>query len=139
MNTASVIEIPESHEIREVSQRYLNAYEQADATTNFGEFIKVVAIVAGVATFLGTLALSDRSAVLTMGGSVAAVVVGVMLYLAGMVLCSQGQLLRTMIDAAVNSSPLLTNATKARMVLLDKASFEVTPISGEPKSKAQSR
>ncbi len=138
MNTASVVEIPESHEVRDVSQRFLNAYEQADATTDFGEFVKVAAIVAGVATFLGTLAFSDRSAVLTMGGTAAAVFVGVMLYLAGMVLCSQGQLLRTMIDAAVNSSPFLTNATKARMLLLHKDS-EVTPISGELKSKAQSR
>ncbi len=138
MSTASVLEIPASHEVREVSQRYLNAYEQADATANFGQFMKVVAIVAAMAGFLGTLALSDRSAALTMGGTAVAVLLGVLLYLAGIVLCSHGYLLRTMIDSAVSSSPFLSNATKARLLLLHKVVSQVTPISEEAAAKRRS-
>lgn len=139
MSTVSVVQIPESHEIREVSQRYTKAYEDAETTINFGGFMKVAAVVASIATFIGTLALSDRSAMITMAGVAIAVLMGVLLYLPGVVLCSQGQLLRTITDLAVNSSPFLTNLAKARMMSLAKPTCEVTPISQELSPKAQSR
>jgi hypothetical protein len=97
-----------------LENRYRDAYSLASILLRIGGFVKVVGIVLG-----GLLALSSLTSgigVLVFGGLLIAVTVGLLVFVFGLLLSAQGQILRANLDSAVNSFPTLAESEKRRMM-----------------------
>ena len=98
--------------------RYRDAYLIARTITAFGTGVKVIAFVIGgaialigliAASHAGSLADSDRQAwQFFISGIVGGVIVGIPIYVLGILVAAQGQILKATLDTAVNTSPLLS-------------------------------
>jgi hypothetical protein len=115
---------------RGAERRYLDAYAIASVINGFGDTVKVLAIVFGAVLLLIAFASPGG-----FGGVfvrviivVAAVVFGALIYLFGVVLAAQGQMLKATLDTAVNGSPFLSDEARARMMALPwpRASADVS-------------
>jgi hypothetical protein len=105
-------------DIATLPNRYKDAYIAGRLIEGLGTIVKAVGIVGGVMLFLigilffwgffGTFSLII--------GSVAGAVIGGITYLLGVLVSAQGQVLRATLDTAVNTSPLLTESQKARLL-----------------------
>lgn len=89
----------------DVQRRYLDAYRVAGTINWFGQATKVVGVVLAIAIF----AAFDES---KLGVMIALIVVAVCFSI-GVMVSAQGQLLRSTLDTAVNSSPFLSDSQKA--------------------------
>lgn len=109
---------PESGGQAGISHRYTDAYRVAGAIIAFGTIIKVIgALVAAVVAFAGfASAGGPLGSGALVGGLLMAVIIGFVFWIAGVLVTAQGQLLRASLDTAVNSSPLLSNIEKARIM-----------------------
>lgn len=117
-----------------VVQRYQDAYRVGNAIVGIGSIIKAVGFVlAGlivVVSLLGGAAVGSQSgaagfaSILT--GAIAAGIVGLLFWLAGVLISSQGQLLLATLDNAVNHSPFISDDERAVAMALPDA----TPIAG---------
>ena len=124
MGSATVIPIAsESVESTTVMKRYQDAYQTAKSTMEFAENVKLVGIfVAGVifvcalVAFLfnpaGRFAFPVLSAWLVAGS----ILVVLASHLWSVMLRVGGQLLQITVDLAVDSSPLLSDAQRARII-----------------------
>lgn len=99
---------------RRFEGRYRDAYSLTSILLSIGGFVKVVGVVLGVLLGLSTGSL--KSGLLVFGGLLAAATVGLMIYLFGLLLAAQGQILRANLDSAVNSFPSLTETEKLRLM-----------------------
>jgi hypothetical protein len=97
-----------------VKHRYVDAYRVADTIDWFGRAIKKVGAVLACVIFIGA-AESLHSAG---AGVVGALLVGSVFFVIGVIVAAQGQMLRAMIDTAVNSSPFLSDPEKAASMSL---------------------
>lgn len=108
-----------------ISHRYTDAYRVASAIIAFGTIVKVIGAVVASIIALAGFASADgplgSSALI--GGLLIAAVTGFVFWIAGVLVTAQGQLLRASLDTAVNSSPLLSNIEKAKII-------GVTPSTG---------
>jgi hypothetical protein len=94
-----------------LSKRYREAYTEAHAVVAVGKLIKRVGIFLGVALLLAGFAIGDRSgsAQATIFALVAACVVGVPIFILGILVAAQGQSQLAILDTAVNTSRHLSN------------------------------
>jgi hypothetical protein len=107
-------------EIRnKLCQRYQQAYASAARVISFGSRVRLISVAVGVAIVsAGFFQATDAGY-----GSLllaAAIVAGLSIagggWVSGMVIQAQGQIIRSMIDTAVNTSPLLDNAFKSQFL-----------------------
>jgi len=116
-----------------LTRRYRDAYLVGSTTVGFGSFIKVIGVLSGaIIVFLSisVLASSREQAMFSLGvmGIVFGCFVGVFLYIFGVLVSAQGQVLKAALDGAVNSSPFLTNGDKAEIMSLPKPKA-IPPVS----------
>lgn len=107
----------ESSESEVVKARYKDGYLVARTTTSFGDIIKNLGIVLGVVICLATLFAAANlghdagrgSTLLPVAGIIQGCIVGVIVYGFGIVVSALGQIQKSSLDCAVNSSPFLSN------------------------------
>jgi hypothetical protein len=115
----------ESRESRSAMKRYEDAYRAARVTVVIGTAIKflgfLLAILILAATWLGAGLMSmngyDSQAVLVIGTLFILIIV-TLFYVAGVIVCAQGQTLKASLDDAVHSSPFLTDEQRAKVMSL---------------------
>jgi len=102
-------------------RRYRDAYLVARGITLVGSVVKgigislalVIAVVAcGIATS------GQGNWMIGFGGLLISIVVGVPVYVLGILVSAQGQILKASLDEAVNSSPFLTDSQRAQVMSL---------------------
>lgn len=107
-------------------ERYRDAYRSAQVITRVGGVIKVLGIVLAILMFLIGLVIEmnifgrdDTAQFISLGVvGVSAIVVGVVLYMFGVIVAAQGQQLKATLDSAVHTSPYLDLDAKARAMSL---------------------
>jgi RNA polymerase subunit RPABC4/transcription elongation factor Spt4 len=119
-----------------LKKRYKDGYRVATAIEGFGLVLKIVGLVVGalIASFgliVGLAAVeASRNSMFNNGGGMNAFIYSVFLFLIiggtvtavswilGVMISAQGQLLKANLDCAVNSSPFLTDLSKAEIMAL---------------------
>ena len=101
-------------------KRYKDAYRVARTTTAAGNVIKLVGfVIAAIILLIGVSAASQTSAAVGFGAVVIALGYGLGFFLSGMLVAAQGQVLMANLDVAVNSSSLLSDAQRNRIMGID--------------------
>lgn len=113
----------EAPEIQKMRSRYRNAYQVARTIVGVGGSFKVIGVIlSGLIVILSFMAITQtRSGMgLAMGilGLVIGLIVGALIYLIGVIVAAQGQILKANLDTAVNTSPFLTNDIRAEIMSL---------------------
>ncbi len=101
--------------------RYGDAYIAARTMVGIGSVIKGIGIFLGAINVLvSVLAITSDTAALPFGivGIVFGVFAGALLYICGVMVSAQGQILKASLDGAVNSSPFLTDDERADIMSL---------------------
>jgi hypothetical protein len=102
-----------------ISHRYRDAYAVSSTIVGFGDLIKVLGCLFGGLIALGGLLMMTQGG-LGFATEVGAVVWGgvtaTLIYLFGIVVAAQGQILRATLDTAVNTSPFLDNPSRAEIM-----------------------
>jgi hypothetical protein len=102
--------------------RYKDAYLEARATTAIGSGVKMVGIAIGVACLLVGVLLASQtreSGIYLFASLIFGFVFGTPIYVLGILVSSQGQILKASLDSAVNSSPFLANDERAKVMSLN--------------------
>ena len=103
-----------------VSGRYSDAYTVANAIISTGKIVKVIGVVLAVLGAVVVVGYSREAAPfwaeLWVFELLLCAVVGFGLWIAGVFITAQGQLLRALLDTAVNTSPLFSNSDKERIM-----------------------
>jgi hypothetical protein len=103
------------------SRRYRDAYLVARATTAIGGVVKMVAIALGVLIVLPALGLGSaggKGAEAFFAGLVFGAVAAVPIYILGVLVSAQGEVLKATLDTAVHGSPFLLKEDMARVMSL---------------------
>jgi hypothetical protein len=128
--------------------RYSDGYKAAKAIVGFGSLVKILGAVAGIVVAVGALIASSESGLVFFGGAVFGVLVWLGLFVCGVMICAQGQLLLATLDSAVNNSPFLNNLQRASIMSLsasrtsgactsDNSSLEGTENNRSPYAKTK--
>lgn len=101
--------------------RYKDAYVVAKVTNGIGGLFKglgiaLALILIAIGFLMGAFSRDSNAVGLGVVIAVFGVFSGVQCYILGVLIEAQGQILRACLDVAVNSSPLLTNENKAKMM-----------------------
>jgi hypothetical protein len=105
---------------RSVLPRYMDAYLVARAIVAVGLTVKVSAFVIGAGVVLILLATAgSESARLAIGSLGLGIIVGIPIYVLGILVGALGQILKATLDTAVNTSPLLTKDEILKIMSLD--------------------
>lgn len=114
-----------------VTRRYQDAYTVAAAVIGIGNTIKGIALVIGGLFALGGLIISTQG----VGGMMAGVGtvafgvgIGIVVYLVGILISAQGQVVRATLDTAVNTSPFLDDRTRASILTLPVPTQQSAPL-----------
>jgi hypothetical protein len=99
--------------------RYVDAYLVARTITAFGATVKVIAFVIGGGITLIALVAGSKSMELALGGVILGAIVTVPIYILGILVSAQGQILKATLDCAVNGSQLLTKDEMRKIMSLD--------------------
>ena len=112
-----------SDRISALMRRYRDAYLVAKVTDGFGGMIKGIGIVIAVLLALVSLMLMGKDASFALGVVMlmSGIIAGVWIYIAGVLVSTQGQILKASLDGAVNSSPFLADEHKAKIMSLPEA------------------
>ena len=107
-----------------VLSRYLDLYRIARLLVKIGDIVKVIGIVIGIGIPLLFLLGGIDVAVVS---SVLGTIVGGIIYLLGILIAAQGQILLAQADSAVHTSPFMTDEEKAKVMSIPfKRSVEKT-------------
>jgi hypothetical protein len=103
--------------------RYHDAYLIARATAAIGQVVKSIGVGLRVIIALGAVVLAtqtqgSQSAILVLGGVIAGAVVAIPLFVLGILVAAQGQVLKAALDAAVHTSPFLQKEDMTRIMSL---------------------
>ena len=113
---------------RNMKKRYSDAYLVAKATVSFGNLIKIIGVLLAGVIIVAALFISNQAgagaAGIVVGGILAASLSGLLLYLLGVLVAANGQVLQATLDSAVNSSPFLTDADRAEIMSLTMQGLE---------------
>jgi len=123
--TAARPQRPEIIESRNASYRYEDAYMHAHGVVQAGHLIQTVGWTLGAFIFCG--AISAAHTVLTpltpiadwlrpAGLAIGAIIAVFFFWLVGELLCVRGEDMEATLDAAVNSSPFLSDEQRARVM-----------------------
>ena len=99
--------------MQDLKKDYRNAYEVADANVRSGEWMKSLGVLFGFViavpvVFIGQRMGGDTNLLVGAAvGGVLGLIVAVVLNRIGTVIAAQGEMLRALLDIAVNTSPLL--------------------------------
>ena len=109
--------------LTDVSARYHDAYTTAGVISGIGGVIKGIGIVFGIIlVLLGLVVGSNGSGfdrvVVIFGCLITGILGGIILYVTGVLISAQGQILKATLDSAVHSSPFLTDAQRALVMRL---------------------
>ncbi|HVO63809.1 MAG TPA: hypothetical protein VMT53_22995 [Terriglobales bacterium] len=136
MSSATVLSFSASgNESKALMARYEHLYRVAEATIDFAETVRLAGIfVGGVLIVAGIVAYQIRQAAhsgfptasLTLGACAIAVVL--IAHVFDRYFRAQGHLLEMAADAAVHSSPFLTNLQRAQILGIRKQESEATMI-----------
>ena len=99
--------------------RYTDSYLVARTITAFGAIVKFIAFVIGGGIVLVSLVAGGQSAQYFIGGILLAAIVGIPIYVLGVLVTAQGQILKATLDTAVCSSPLITKDEMRQIISLD--------------------
>jgi hypothetical protein len=100
--------------------RYRDAYWTARAINGTGQTIKVLGIALAVALALAGLAIASKlGPAFGFAGLILGAVMGMPIYVLGVIVAAQGQILKATLDTAVNSSPLLSKDEIREIMSLD--------------------
>jgi len=106
---------------KRASSRYADAYNVAQTVDDIGSIIKVIGVILGVITIVGGFIIAthqEGSLPLTFGGLLLGIVVGVPIFVLGVLVSAQAQILKATLDTAVHSSPFLTKEKMAEIISL---------------------
>ncbi|MFZ0959493.1 MAG: hypothetical protein WAO35_01205 [Terriglobia bacterium] len=103
------------------SNRYGDAYTVADAIISTGEAVKVIGVALALVGAVAVAVVGYSGGAANFGfwsvlGLLLCAVVGLAVWIAGVFITAQGQLLRALLDTAVNTSPLFSNTDKERIM-----------------------
>lgn len=114
---------PKSSSPQLAGKRYKDAYLSARAINVVGSIIKGVGIFIGILVLLlSFLAFEDFEGYAILGGIVISAAVAVPIYVSGILISAQGQLLLATLDSSVYSSPFLSLAEKANITSIQYTS-----------------
>ena len=99
--------------------RYTDAYRVARTVTGFGATVKAVAVIIGLLIGFTALLAGSQSLLYTVGGAILGIIVAVPIFILGVLVSAQGQILKATLDTAVNSSQLLTKDEMQQIMSLD--------------------
>ena len=99
--------------------RYTDAYLVARAIIAIGATVKVLAFVVGGGVVLIALLAVGKSAELALGSVLLGAIVAIPIYILGILVTAQGQILKATLDCAVNGSPLLTKDEMRQIMSLN--------------------
>ena len=101
--------------------RYTDAYLIARTITAFGETVKVIAFVigGGIALFGLVAGSYSKHYEAFVGGIILGAIVAIPIYVLGILVAAQGQILKATLDTAVNTSPLLSKDEMREIMSLD--------------------
>jgi hypothetical protein len=102
-----------------LSGRYRDGYRQARFISGFGQFVKIVGAGLGALVVVAGVASSSDGALgtrIAIASAIGRGVVALVFFVAGVIIAAQGQLLLASLDTAVNSSPILTDDQRARIM-----------------------
>lgn len=109
-----------SAEVRnKLAQRYQQSYAGANALARLGTMVKFAsAAIGGTMAVAGLLTATDAgSGVLLLTATlVAAFAIAGGGWVSGMIIRTQGQIIHSLLDTAVNTSPLLDNSTRTQFL-----------------------
>ncbi len=107
------IECPyeEEQKTEAIDNRYSDAYIVANTITNTGAFFKFLGVCIGI--ILIVVAVFNDMGMLLI---IPAVFLGFLLWAIGVIVSAQGQMLKASVDTAVNTSPFISTANKARIM-----------------------
>lgn len=101
----------------QAARRYTDAYSVARQLVASGNSMKALGAVAGaLVAVLGLLLASSLGTVAVVGGVAVGIGVWSSAHHRGQLTAAQGQILLAVLDTAVNTSPLLSNAGKAALL-----------------------
>lgn len=110
-----------------IAVRYRDAYAVAHSLTSFGTLLKICAVILLALAVLAGSILAERlgqAMIPEMGrnaffaGTAAGAILFLPVYVAGMLFGALGQILKASVDTAVNTSPLLTEQDKSKIMLI---------------------
>ena len=99
--------------------RYRDAYLVAKVTSGIGTTVKAIGVILGVLIVLGGIIASSQNGggvQYFFAGLLLGVVVAVPIFVLGVLVAAQGQVLKATLDTAVHSSPFLTKEEMARVI-----------------------
>jgi len=138
MNTATILPFtPDSNESTGAMERYRQAYGDAHTITDFAERVRlggivlggVLVVAASVAGQLGWHSGLRATSLLLLVFAVVAVLAG---HVWEKVFQAQGRLLEMSVDAALNSSPFLSNTQRAAAMSLRQETADVINLEAKP-------
>jgi hypothetical protein len=110
-----------------ILNRYRDAYLVSRAQVGIGNLIKtgsalLVIITVPIGLYLASNSGSNRDGGIGLGFGIIIVLLGLLggalLYLFGILISAQGQILKASLDSAVNGSPFLTNEERMKIMSL---------------------
>jgi len=105
-----------------VTKRYSDAYLVARAITGIGVLVKRIALILGGGILLISLFVLSRgdssSTAFALMGIVAAFVAAIPIYILGILVAAQGEILKATLDTAVTNSPFLKTDEMAKVMSL---------------------
>jgi hypothetical protein len=100
--------------------RYADGYQAAGFIVGFGAVIKVASIIVGalvvIVSFIASVNEPERSAVTLGIGVLMGALIGFGGFITGIVVSAQGQMLKALLDTAVNTSPFLANPERTKIM-----------------------
>ena len=103
--------------VSSLAKRYQDAYLVANTTSSIGSVMKGIGAVLGIAIFAVAVAESNSTQVIVVV-LFAGIVIGGFIVMFGVLICALGQLLKATLDTALNTSPLLTNSERTKIMSL---------------------
>jgi len=106
--------------ITSVERRYRDAYLVASAVAAIGAAVKIAGIILGLLIIMGGFltGLQSGSIVLGLFGVLIGAVAAIIIFVLGVFVSAQAQILKATLDSAVHSSPFLTKDDMAKVMSL---------------------
>ncbi|MGA3264063.1 MAG: carboxypeptidase-like regulatory domain-containing protein [Terracidiphilus sp.] len=111
-----------------LKQRYQDGYLVASSIVLIGNIVKFLSLSIGAIVFIVAAANAQAEGTLVLCvGIIAGVVVALSGFAIGVLISAQGQIMQSMIDTAVNTSPLIDAAEKAHLIGIANPDREKPP------------
>jgi hypothetical protein len=115
---------------KSLDQRYRDGYLAAGSMVLMGTIVKFLSLAMGAVIIIAAAAgAHDAGSLVVAAGVVTGAILGLLGFAAGVLISAQGQIMQSTIDTAVNTSPLIDAAEKARLIGVTATNSE-TPPSG---------